>query len=150
MGYFLAMARGRTIRVTETDYDIVEVLEDPDYPKHFLRRFKIARDIWDAIKNTPLWMVFYKNNPELLLRDTIDETKRLLERQSTSATLVPPNSIPFTTVILPAVNDWICEKENREPPFEPFPNTIKSYEQNYKQNYAWREKHANDEGQTGR
>lgn len=128
-----------------TPYDIIEVMKDPAYPKFFLNRFKIWRDIAVAYKHISLAYVFYIEDPEQLYYDAIDEIEKYLGRSQASAATMPlfgrrgRNPI-LQNIVLPAVGDWICEKEHKPRPFEPLTNYVKSIKMNYKDSYVWKER----------
>lgn len=134
--------RGKIVNVEKKPYHILDVIQDPAYPKHFLNRFKIQRD-HAVLHGTAPWFLAYKDNPELLLNDAIDEIKVILKLQETSAAqidLIKYTNGPITKIILPAVGDWIHEKEGTERPYEPLPDTVKSIQSNYKAYYVYKER----------
>lgn len=120
------MARGKVIAVNVTPYHILDVMADPDYMPLFIRRYNIAMEKAIAKRATrPYWSLIYDNNPKLLYEDCIDEIKRILGMQETSA-----SSVRFTgmvkEMVMNAASDWITKKTGRTPEFEIFPNTVKS------------------------
>ena len=145
----LGASKGRILSTRETPYNLLEVMQDPSFPRHFLVRFKISHDITESLTKKPVWFSVYRNKPELFYYDALDEVKRCLGKAESSASTVPflskDGAAPiFKKIVLEAVGDWICEKEGREIPFERIPNTVKAVQINYKSHYAWKQKHAKD------
>lgn len=107
-------------------YDIIEVMEDPEYMKHFLRRFEIAvqcvRGRGKQGQNVS-WYLVYKDNPMLLYYDAMDNIKVMLKRQESSAAILPLHQT-LHHIVLKAVDDWICEKEGLIPKQEIFPDFV--------------------------
>lgn len=110
-----------------TPYDIVDdILTDPEYFKHFVRRFKAEFEKVDARgKQRPVrgWYISYKDNPELMLKDIIDEIKVILGRQESSASLYKLG-LTMRNIAMKAAGDWIHEHEGTVPEYEIFPNTV--------------------------
>lgn len=145
----LAGTRGKILSTRETPYNLLEIMQDPSFLRHFLVRFKISHEIAESLTKKPVWFFVYKNKPELFYYDALDEVKRCLGKAESSASTIPflseDGSAPiFKKIVLEAVGDWICEKEGREIPFERIPNTVKAVQINYKSHYAWKQKHAKD------
>lgn len=121
--------RGKTLKVEVTPYHILDIMADPAYFPHFIRRYHIALDmaLYKGEKRRHPWSIFYENKPKLLYDDCIDEIKRILGMQSTSASLMTlHNNSSVMNIVLNACSDWITEKTGREPEFEIFDNTVKS------------------------
>ena len=128
---------GRIIKAHVTDYNILDVMQDHAYMKHFLVRFLIEIDkIKDKGEVWVKWYTTYKNNPELLYLDLIDELKVTLKISETSASQMSFkwDSSPMQ-IALSACSDWITEKTGREPEFEIFTNVNKYKKINLK-NYG--------------
>lgn len=120
------MPKGKVIAVNVTPYHILDVMADPDYMPLFIRRYNIGMEKAIAKRTTrPYWSVVYKDDPKLLHEDCMDEIRRILGMQETSA-----SSVRFTgmvkEIVMNAASDWITQKTGRTPEFEIFPNTVKS------------------------
>lgn len=124
--------RGKILRVDITPYHILDVMADPAYMPHFIRRFNIGMEMAVAKgKIRPFWSYHYENNPKLLYDDCVDEIKRLLGQQETSASSTRIVGM-VKDIVLDAASDWITEKTGRTPGFELFPNTVKSAKTSFK------------------
>lgn len=124
--------RGKILKVDITPYHILDVMADPAYMPHFIRRFNIGMEMAVAKgKIRPFWSYHYENNPKLLYDDCVDEIKRLLGQQETSASSTRVIGM-VKDIVLDAASDWITEKTGRAPGFELFPNTVKSAKTNFK------------------
>ena len=124
--------RGKVLRVDITPYHILDVMADPAYMPHFIRRFNIGMDMAIARgRMRPFWSYHYENNPKLLYDDCVDEIKRLLGQQEASASSTRIVGM-VRDIVLDAASDWITEKTGRTPEFELFPNTVKSAKTNFK------------------
>ena len=143
MGY----REGKVLKVDVTDYHILDIMADPAYMPYFVRRYHIAMEMAVA-KGTirPWWSYIYENNPKLLYDDCVDEVKRLIGIQETSASSFPVRGT-IKDIVLNAASDWITEKTGRTPEFEIFPNTVKSARTSFKY-YGRRKKENNKEGET--
>lgn len=120
------MARGKVIAVNVTPYHILDVMADPDYMPLFIRRYNIGMEKAIAKRATrPYWSVVYENDPKLLHEDCMDEIKRILGMQETSASSVRLTGM-VKEMVMNAASDWITKKTGRIPEFEIFPNTVKS------------------------
>lgn len=128
----MSYRKGKVVSIRVTPYHILDVMADPAYMPFFVRRFHIGMEKAIA-KGTirPYWSYHYENNIKLFYEDCIDEIKRLLGMQSTSASPVRIVGM-VKDIVLDAAEDWIIEKEGRIPPFEIFPNTVKSAKINMK------------------
>ena len=82
-------------------------------------------------RTRPFWSYHYENNPKLLYDDCVDEIKRLLGQQESSASSTRIVGM-VRDIVLDAASDWITEKTGRTPEFELFPNTVKSAKTNFK------------------
>lgn len=123
-------------------YDIIELMEDPEYMKHFLRRFEMAcqETVGQGKAISPKnWYWTYKDNPMLLYHDALDNIKTMLGRQQSSAAILPANRT-LRHIILKAASDWICEKENRIPEREVILNTVHVFPIPYEKYYVNKEK----------
>ena len=124
--------RGKVLRVDITPYHILDVMADPAYMPHFVRRFNIGMEMAIAKgRARPFWSYHYENNPRLLYDDCVDEIKRLLGQQESSASSTRIVGM-VRDIVLDAASDWITEKTGRTPEFEMFPNTVKSARINLK------------------
>lgn len=124
--------RGKVLKVDITPYHILDVMADPAYMPHFIRRFNIGMDMAIAKgRERSFWSYHYENNPKLLYDDCVDEIKRLLGQQETSASSTRIVGM-VRDIVLDAASDWITEKTGRTPEFELFPNTVKSAKTNFK------------------
>ena len=128
----MSRPKGKVVSVRVTPYHILDIMTDPAYMPFFVRRYHIAMEIAIAKRNTrPYWSYHYENNIKLLYDDCIDEIKRMLGMQDTSAS--PVRLIgAIKDIVLDAAEDWVVEKEGRTPAFEIFPNTVKSARMNMK------------------
>lgn len=107
-------------------YDIVDVMEDPDFMQHFLRRFAMACEKNKAcgkLIGPKSWYWVYRDRPMDLYKDALDDIKVMLGRQKSSAAILPVGRT-MQSIILPAVSDWVCEKEGRIPEREVIPNSV--------------------------
>lgn len=122
-------------------YDIIEVMEDPEYMKHFMRRFQMAcEQVAGAGKliGAKCWYWTYKDDPMLLYHDALDNIKTMLGRQSSSAAILPVGRT-LRHIVLKAASDWICEKEGRIPEREIFINTVHTLPIPYEKYYVNKE-----------
>lgn len=126
------MAQGKVVKVEVQPYHILDIMADPAYIPWFLRRFHIEMERASVCSYVPRWTILYKDNPKLLYDDAIDEIKRVLGMQESSAALVKFNlHIGVFKIVLNACSDWITEKTGRTPEFERFENTVKSAHINF-------------------
>ena len=138
------MAKTRNIvdesRITE--YDIIDVLEDPEFLKHFMRRFQMSCEYIKATVAKKLgpssWYRVYKDCPMTLYHDTIDEIKVMLGRQESSAALLPVTRT-LRGITMKAVSDWMCEKEGTVPEQENISNVVHTYPIPFEKYYVTKE-----------
>lgn len=122
----MSRRRGKVLKIDITPYHILDIMADPAYMPHFIYRFNIGMEMAIAKRSIrPLWSYYYENNPQLLYEDCIDEIKRLIGQQETSASSTRIVGM-VKDIVLNAASDWITEKTGRAPEFEIFPNTAKS------------------------
>lgn len=124
--------KGRIIKIEVTDYNILDIMADPAYMPFFVRRFHINQEISQAQKKEELlWSKVYKDNPKMLYDDCVDEIKRILGMQESSASQMKFMGV-IKDIVLDACSDWITEKTGRTPEFEIYPNSVKSARINLK------------------
>lgn len=125
-----------------TGYDIVDVLEDTEFLKHFMRRFQMSCEYTKATTAKKLgpdsWYRVYKDCPMTLYYDTIDEIKVMLGRQESSAALLPVNRT-LRGITMKAVGDWMCEKEGTVPEREDISNVVHTYPIPFEKYYVTKE-----------
>lgn len=129
---------GRSVKkVEEMDFYIMDILTDPDYKKHFMYRFNISveKQLNSSRQAKLPWFICYGSNPDLLLEDMIDETKRILGQQTSSCVLCRSSRL-YESIILPAVSDYICEKTGKPKPFEYISGHVKTQQYNFDCYYA--------------
>lgn len=101
-----------------TKYNILDVMRDPGYRKHFMFRAK-QRILNSQKKHDYLaWVETYKDDLDLMLQDAIEHISYMLGVEKTDSCVAAASSFPVKAVVLPACSDWITEKEGREKEFE--------------------------------
>lgn len=142
--------RGKVLKVDVTPYHILDIMADPAYMKHFIKRYNVELEKAKAKGvQRPWWSFYYDGKPELLFDDCVEEIKRILGMQKTSSSATRLVGGPKNAV-LSAASDWITEKTGRLPEFEIFPNTVKSARINFDYyGHNKKNKKAREAGTTG-